>query len=78
MVYGIKHRLVRILKFITEYKEGHDGNSPSYREIADDCGVPNVSTVKYYLTRLERQGKIRRPPGARSIEVVGGEWRLVA
>lgn len=74
-----KHSMIRVLSFIKRYKTEHDGNSPSNKQIMEACGFATTSTVDYFLGRLEKQGKIRRPlyRRHRSIEVVGGEWRIV-
>jgi hypothetical protein len=66
-------------EFIVTYKHGHDGNSPTYREIMEGCGISSTSMVVFYLTKLEQRGLIRRPEpeiGARyaKIEVIGGQW----
>ena len=67
----------KIYGFIVRYKEQHDGNSPTYREIMTGCQLKSVSTVGYYLADLEDRGLIVRSVrrgGARVIEVVGGQW----
>lgn len=66
-----------VLNFIINFKAENDGNSPSLEEIAEGCGLPTTgtSTASYFLDRLEADGKLRHG-GVRSIEVVGGEWRL--
>jgi SOS-response transcriptional repressor LexA len=62
-----------ILNFIIAYKTGHDGCSPSIREIMRECGLLSTNTVNYHLARMEKDGSIRRN-GIRGIEVVGGTW----
>jgi SOS-response transcriptional repressor LexA len=70
----------QIYDFIVSYKQSHDGNSPSFREIKIRCGISSTSMVFYYLNKLERQGLIRRLEPefgtryATKIEVVGGKW----
>ena len=67
---------------IIAYKRAHDGNSPTFREIMEDCGISSTSVVLYYLNKLEQRGLIRRPEppignrNATKIEVVGGKWGL--
>ena len=67
-------------EFVVGYKKIHDGNSPSFREIMEGCGISSLSVVLYYLNKLEDRGLIRRPEAkigerfARKIEVVGGRW----
>ena len=67
----------KVLKAIVTYKQRHDGNSPTYRDIMAMTGLSSTSTVAYHLAELERAGKIRRPArtgNSRVIEVVGGRW----
>jgi repressor LexA len=63
-----------VLKFIVDFKQSHDGNSPSIREIADKVGLSSSSSVFYYLDRLESAGRIRRNGTRSFIEVTGGRW----
>lgn len=67
-----------VLRFVVDYKRGHDGNSPSVREIQEGLGWDSTSTVAAALRRLEQAGKVRLTgyPGTRGIEVVGGRWDL--
>jgi SOS-response transcriptional repressor LexA len=84
--YGVrksaKPMVEKVYEFIVKFKGGHDGNSPTIREIGDACGISSTSVVVYWLIRLEDQGLIRRPEPpignryACKIEVVGGEWVL--
>lgn len=73
-------KVERVYDFIVAYKKSHDGNSPTFREIMEDCEVLSTSTVVYYLDKLGKRGLIRRPEpriGSRyatMIEVVGGQW----
>ena len=56
-----------VFNFIRDYLAMHTW-SPSYREIADGCGLAWPSSVSRHLDRLEDWGLIRREPGqARSI-----------
>jgi len=66
-----------VLKAIIAYKQRHDGNSPTYRDLMAMTGLSSTSTVAYHLDNLERAGRIRRPArtgNSRVIEVVGGRW----
>jgi len=64
-----------IMRYIICYKAAHDGNSPTIREICDECGVSSTSVAAYNLEKLERAGKIvLAGGGARGIQVVGGRW----
>jgi SOS-response transcriptional repressor LexA len=70
----------RIYKYIVTYKRDHDGNSPTIREIMEECEISSTSMVVFYLNKLVGKGLIRRPEplmGSRfttKIEVVGGKW----
>lgn len=69
----------RLFDYIVAYKESHDGNSPSSREMADGANICSTSVVHFHLRTLESQGKITRPRGSsRGIVVVGGSWRYHA
>jgi hypothetical protein len=73
---GINDATIRdaIFQFLIEYKEGHDGNTPSVREIAEACST-SISNVNYHLTKLELDHKIRMwGERRRMIEIVGGSW----
>ena len=65
-----------VLDFIISYKQLHDGNSPTWREIASACSISSMSVVAYILQTLERQNKIILEHSylARNIIVVGGRW----
>lgn len=71
-----RHNAQDILRYIVRYKTGHDGNSPTLRQIMVGCGVSSTSSVVGILRRLRRDGYIRMPDtgDARAIEVVGGRW----
>ncbi len=65
-----------VLKFLKAYKSGHDGCSPTYRQIANECDLTSPSHARYQLQRLEELGLIRLPEDANDIEVVGGQWTM--
>lgn len=68
-------RVSAIFDFIVQYKQEHDGNSPTIREIGDAVGLRSSSTVNYYLQRLVKEKKIYIADNlSRSIEVIGGSW----
>ena len=69
-------RRARILEFIIDYKRGHDGCSPTIRQIMNSCAISSTSVVLYHLRTIEKQGKIRRGTDRRklNIEVIGGKW----
>ena len=76
-----RHNLIDIFEYIVTYKLFHDGNSPTVREIGNACKISSSSVVTNILHRLESQGKIRLIKNGsrhRSIQVVGGKWRLSA
>lgn len=73
---GIARRK-QILAFIIQYMSDN-GFSPSNREIGDGVGLKSTATVKNYLDKLEKDGKIKTKPGQpRAISVVGCEFRKV-
>ena len=47
-----------VLDFITCGKQLHDGNSPTWREIAEGCSISSMSVVAYILHSLEFKSKI--------------------
>jgi repressor LexA len=60
----------KALDFIREYREKNQ-ISPSIREIGAALGVDSTSLVDFYLSNLERAGRIRRTPRiSRSIVVI--------
>ena len=70
------HNYDHVLDAIKQYKQDHDGNSPTMRELAQLCNVRSTSQVLYILNTLEAEGKIRLTGErrTRSICVVGGQW----
>lgn len=63
-----------IYRFIVKYKTDHNGNSPSYRQIAEAMRLPTINCIKGYLRELSRAGLIRQESGSRGLIVVGSEW----
>lgn len=65
----------KVFKFILKYKESHDGNSPTIREICKACKISSTSVVDYYLEKLQSRKLIQRDSfQSRNINVVGGSW----
>lgn len=64
----------KIYRYIVDYKLAHNGVSPTIKEIAEACFV-SISTVKYHLLILERDGWIL-VTGRRAIEIPGSSWDL--
>lgn len=64
----------KVYRYIIDYKQAHDGLSPTVREIADACDISSTSVVNYNLDKLEAAGKIRRAYGLSGIQVAGGRW----
>jgi len=62
----------KVLKFVVFYKAANNGNSPSYDEIVEACGVWK-SQVGDILERLEQSGKLRQR-GTRSISLPNSRW----
>jgi len=67
------HSVDEVYRFVVQYKQAHDGNSPSLQEIGRACGIRSTSHVYLYLVRLADAGRIKLA-GTRSIEVIGGRW----
>lgn len=72
----LKHSRQAVLDFIIRYKQQHDGNSPSMREIMAASSVSTLSLIDHILDDLVDAGLIVRGPGARNIQVVGGRWQF--
>lgn len=72
----ISTRMRAVLVEICAYKAGHDGQAPTRRDLMRLCGFRSLSTVNYYLLRLESAGLIRTQNDgeARGIEVIGATW----
>lgn len=66
-------RKSQILQFAIEYKKTHNGNSPSYDEIMESCGITSKSVIKYLLDKLEEDGLLEHD-GIRSIVIPNSEW----
>jgi predicted transcriptional regulator len=62
----------QVFNTIVEYKREHNGLSPSLKEIAAAVQL-SVSTVRYHLLMLDKEGRIRIT-GRWGIEVPGGNW----
>jgi SOS-response transcriptional repressor LexA len=68
-----------LLAFIIRYKQTHDGNSPTCREMSDGLGGISLQTVYVYLRQLQSDGAITITPGQRrNIQVFGGKWSMGA
>jgi repressor LexA len=68
-------RVEKVWNFVVEFKTRH-GVAPSYREIGEACQINSTSLVSFYLSQLERAGRIKRLAGvSRGILIVenGGE-----
>src|SRR3989338_5855217 len=60
----------QLLQFI-ESEQRRRGHTPSQKEVAEHFGYKSLGTVQNYLTRLERQGFLKRKWNAkRTLEVV--------
>ena len=68
---GLTPKQQRLLAFIREYMDTHDGVAPCYAEMAAALGMKRSSGIFPFIVRLEQRGHItRRPFTARSIAVV--------
>jgi SOS-response transcriptional repressor LexA len=62
-----------VLAFIVTYKQAHDGNSPTVREIRKHFAMRSTCTVVTRLNELERLQLITRPrETARAIQIAKG------
>lgn len=74
-----KHDRDRVYDFIVAWKKAHDGNSPSIRQLTDECNTGSTSVTAHILEKLESEGRIKvEDRQARQIVVIGGEWRMAA
>ncbi len=66
----------KVMAFIVNHKQAHDGNSPSLDEVMAGVGLSSKSVARYHLIKLEQLGLIRMPnkKDARGIQVIGGHW----
>ncbi|MCD4685954.1 MAG: hypothetical protein K8S97_08460, partial [Anaerolineae bacterium] len=62
----------KILDFIIQFKQDHDGLSPSPAEIGSALHL-SVSGVRHHLPKMQAEGTIN-PFGRRGIMVNGGCW----
>lgn len=56
-----------VIQFVNQYWKDHY-NSPSMREICQECGVPSTSHVSMILSRLQGRGLV-------TLSQVEGKWR---
>lgn len=76
----LNSRYLELYEFIKRFKSEHQGNSPSYREMAEFMGVNVGGGLMYALRQLEDFGFIEFTDysengirNSRSIELVGYE-----
>jgi hypothetical protein len=74
MLQSERSRVEHVYAYIVDYKQAHDGNSPSYRMIMRACAVSSTSQVGAMIDYLRQMNRIRIVGDQRSIAVVGGEW----
>ena len=68
-------KLASLFEAICDYKELHQGNSPSVRWLVKNSMYSSTSTVAYGLRALEDAGLITvTRDKARAIEIVGAKW----
>lgn len=68
-----------VYEFVVAYKQAHDGNSPTVRQIAAGIDRSYHSAVPAWLVELERAGLVQLKRGGKSrritaICVTGGKW----
>ncbi|MCA9923385.1 MAG: MarR family transcriptional regulator [Anaerolineales bacterium] len=67
-------RSCTILKAIINYKQAHDGISPSYDELAAKTGM-SKSVLQQHIHILLGKGLLHKTPGpSRNLAVAGGKW----
>ena len=70
----------KVFWFIVAYKQAHDGNSPSFREISEKCSIPfSGVALRDVMLRLTDAGLLKpRQHGvrARAIVTMHGAWVL--
>ncbi len=71
-------RHLALLHYIMEFKQKHNGLSPTVREMAEQFHTSN-SNIKYHLMKLEALGAIEfyGNTKARSIMIPNSEWRMI-
>jgi len=62
----------RVYAFIVAYKQAHDGNSPTYRQILKACNISSTSVVEYHIRHLIADNRLRKVN--RSFEIIGAHW----
>lgn len=60
----------QILNYIKQYRQEHDGLSPTYSQIGEGVGR-SKSTVNYNVTQLLLDGKLKRDGRFRALVPVG-------
>lgn len=68
---GVTPKQKEVLNFVRAYIVGHDGVSPSFREIADAVRVHSKSGISRLVRGLEERGHLRTVPNRRrSLQLV--------
>jgi hypothetical protein len=65
-----------VYRFLVDYKQRNDGNSPTLRDIMAACDMSCTSLASRTVSSLVRQGRIRRGGRGKSggIVIVGAQW----
>lgn len=63
---------LEIFSFIVEYKQAHDGNSPTYTEIVEATSINSTNTAWYYVQKLLKVGLMNMKDGKLCLS--GGRW----
>lgn len=66
-----------VWRFIKRHKREHDGNSPSYRTIGAEFGIPTPSAVYKILDDLAVMGYLKprkKGRGQEHLETRRGKW----
>lgn len=66
---NLTYKEISILEYIRKF-QSEKGYAPSMREISRDLGIRSMSMISWYLSKLEKAGRIKRDKSvARSIVV---------
>lgn len=69
MTVNLTYKELSVLEYIRRYTTER-GYAPSMREISRDLGIRSMSMISWYLSKLEKAGRIKRDKSvARSIVV---------
>ena len=71
----ITEKDVLIYSYLIDFKFKHNGATPTYRQIMNECLISSTSVVAYCLEKLENAGYIYREENG-YIGIEGDKWSL--